>query len=305
MEAKRILFIINPIAGKGHGESIIPKIKAIIAAKRINSEVIITEKKGHASQLASEHSGKFDVITAVGGDGTISEVVNGFKTIDNNILGIIPCGSGNDFARTIHINESIESDINTIVHLNKIKALDLGEARITTQDNQVLNVRFLNSFGLGFDALVTKIIQKSTYLRGLPLYLSAVFKALFIYNSSEITAKFDNDYISGKKLVIAIGNGPTAGGGFKLNPTADPMDGLLDACIINELSKPRILVELPKAIFGIHTKLPFVKMVKFSSAEIECEQPVHVHADGDLVGDNIIRIKLGVSASKINVVTNI
>lgn len=305
MNTQRILFIVNPVAGKGHGERIIPELKKVLAGKRINSDLIITERKGHATEIAAQFSGMFDIITAVGGDGTISEVVNGLSISDNNILGVIPCGSGNDFARTMHINESLEKEILNLLNSANIKTIDMGEVELTTANNEKIRARFLNSFGIGFDALVTKIIQKSKVLRGLPLYLSAVFKALFIYNSSYVYSRFDDVHIEGKKLVIAIGNGPTAGGGFKLLPTADPQDGLLDGCIIDDLSKLRIILELPKAIVGKHTKLPFVKMVKFTEAEINCKEPVYVHLDGDLLAENAVKVIINLHKEKIKVISNI
>lgn len=305
MKVKRVLFILNPIAGKGHGEKLIPKLKEQLTGKGIYSELVVTERKGHAVDLAEQASGHYDIITAVGGDGTISEVANGLKELENNILGIIPCGSGNDYARTLHINESLEKDVDAVFHPDHVKLVDLGLAEITTADSNIMSIRFLNSFGIGFDALVTKIIQNSKYLRGLPLYLSAVFKALFSYHSSELAARFDNVRIQGTKLIIAIGNGPTSGGGFKLNPTADPMDGILDGCIIDNLSRIRIVLELPKAILGIHTKLPFVKMVKFKNADIEIGEPVLVHADGDLISESAVKIRLSLNDSKIRVVTNV
>lgn len=305
MKAQRILFIVNPVAGKGHGERVIPELKKILAGKGIKSDLIITERKGHAMEIAAQFSGVFDIITAVGGDGTISEIVNGLSFPDNNVLGVIPCGSGNDFARTIHINESLEKDVLNLLKSANIKTIDIGEVELTSANNEQIRARFLNSFGLGFDALVTKIIQKSKVLRGLPLYLSAVFKALFIYNSSYINSRFDDVYLEGKKLVIAIGNGPTAGGGFKLLPTADPRDGLLDGCIINDLSKLRIILELPKAIVGKHTKLPFVKMVKFREAEIICKEPVYAHLDGDLISEKAVKVILNLHKEKIKVIANI
>jgi len=298
---KRII-IINPVAGRGRCEKIIPKIKEAVKKQAHSIDIFLTERKNHAKEFVNNLKDEYKTIYAVGGDGTINEVVNGIKHFENIILGILPFGSGNDFARSLGLKKA-NNNINSFSVNPIIKKIDLGEIIYKIDRSDKLHKTFfVNSLGIGFDALVSHLIAKNKTLKGLPLYLNAVFKAINKFHSFEMTANFDASNYSGKKLLIAIGNGKTSGGGFKLNPFAEINDGKLDVCLIDSLSKLKIIRKLPKAIFGTHTNLKEVAVQNFITSKIVLGQPSWMHSDGEVISDSVVEIFTTIFPGKLNVI---
>ncbi len=295
------IIIINPVAGRGRCEKIIPKIKEVIKKQIHDFDILLTERKNHAKEYVSGLKDELKIIYSVGGDGTINEIVNGLKNFENTILGILPFGSGNDFAKSL----GIKHDISSLEKMPETKKIDIGKVFYKISASGKLNETiFVNSLGIGFDALIAHLIAKNRILKGLPLYLSAVLKGLTKFKSFEVEAKFDDDPYLGKKLLIAIGNGKTSGGGFKLNPSAELSDGQLDVCLIDDLSRLKILRKLPKAILGTHKSLNEVKMKCFQTSEIKLKQPTWMHSDGEVISDSVNYVKTIIISKKLEVIVN-
>jgi len=293
------IIIINPIAGRGRCLKIIPKIKELIKKRDHEFEILLTERKNHAKEFVSTLKDEKRIIYSVGGDGTVNEIVNGIRNFENTILGVLPFGSGNDFAKSLGISHSI----NTLCKDHETKKIDIGQVFYQTDSSDKLHETFfVNSLGIGFDALIAHLIAKNNMLKGLPLYLSAVFKGITKFMSFDVTARFDNEDYSGKKLLIAVGNGKTSGGGFKLNPFADLYDGKLDVCIIQDLSRLKILRKLPKAIFGTHTRLKEVKIKTFSESELNLKQSTWMHSDGEVISNSINFVRTKIHPKKLEVI---
>jgi diacylglycerol kinase family enzyme len=191
-------------------------------------------------------------------------------------LVVVPAGSGNDFAKLLpcprtaaELLETIESGIGA-----RLDVLDTG-------------VRYCaNSIGLGFEALVTCHSRSIRRLSGVPLYLTAVFKALLAYDSPDLVIELaDGERITGPRLLVSVGNGISAGGGFYLTPNAQPDDGRLDLCIVDPLNRRRILRLLPKALNGSHTGKPGVHMRTATAARLSSASPCHLHIDGEYLGE--------------------
>ncbi|RJP66413.1 MAG: diacylglycerol kinase family lipid kinase [Ignavibacteriales bacterium] len=295
------IIIINPIAGRGRCEKIIPKIKETIKKQVHDFDILLTERKNHAKEFVASLKDELKVIYSVGGDGTINEIVNGIKNFENTILGILPFGSGNDFAKSL----GIKHDLTTLDKVPETKKIDIGKVSYKISSSEALNETFfVNSLGIGFDALIAHLIAKNKTLKGLPLYLSAVFKGITKFNSFEAEAKFDDDIYRGKRLLIAIGNGKTSGGGFKLNPFAELFDGKLDACLVEDLSHLNILRKLPKAILGTHANLKEVSIKTFKDSVIELKQSTWMHSDGEVVSDSVNYVKTSILNKQLEVIIN-
>jgi YegS/Rv2252/BmrU family lipid kinase len=295
------IIIINPIAGRGRCEKIIPKVKETIKKQVHEFDILLTEGKNHAKEFVSNLKDELKVIYSVGGDGTINEIVNGIKNFENTILGILPFGSGNDFAKSL----GIKHNLTYLEKTPETKKIDIGKVSYGISSSETLyDTFFVNSLGIGFDALIAHLIAKNKTLKGLPLYLSAVFKGITKFNPFEVEAKFDDETFHGKKLLIAVGNGKTSGGGFKLNPFAELFDGKLDACLIDDLSRLKILSKLPKAILGTHTNLKEVLIKTFKDSEIKLKQPTWMHSDGEVISDSVNFVKTSIVKKKLEVIIN-
>ena len=296
-------FIVNPAAGKGAGERITRPLRVILEAFKMPYELVLTERVGHATVLARTASG--EVVVGVGGDGTLNEIVNGLMGT-GKALGIVPAGSGNDFIRSVGIPrglaravEKLRSGLRRLVDVGSVRCLG---ATGPDSDEFQKPRWFLNGVGVGFDAAVAARIKEIRYLRGTPLYMAAVFQTLGRYQNPRLTVDIDGDHREGRHLLIAIGNGTCAGGGFYLTPRASVSDGLLDFCLIGDVGKLRILRLMPLVLWGKHVSKEGVNYVRGRNIVISSEDRFHVHADGEIVGRGVTRVEVGLLDEKLPVI---
>lgn len=166
-----------------------------------------------------------------------------------------------------------------------MKSIDVGFVKIGNKE-----FLFVNSVGVGFDAEVAKESLKIHWLAGISKYLLSVVKTLSKYKSSLMRIELDNRVIEQKTFLVAIGNGISSGGGFLLTPHALLDDGALDVRIASDLSIPKVLQILPKAINGTHEKYSEVLMTKSRNINIQSESPVLIHRDGEVSVSRITEI---------------
>lgn len=278
MDTAPMLLIVNPAAKHGDTERLLPAIERLLAHEP--HDTAITERMGHATELAGAAHGR-GVVVAVGGDGTAHEVLNGLMRIPAEhrpALGLIPTGSGNDTRRTLGIAEDVTTATTTLV-TGVRRRFDVGVCN---------GVYFNNSFAAGLDAKVTaKAVEyKITKRRsGLWLYLSALLHVLFNdLESFELEIAFDGGPQElHDTLIIAVTNGPTYGGGFFITPDAISDDGLFDVCMIDPLSLPEALMRLPAVVLGKHTRMRPVHMSTHRSIRVRATRPVPAQIDGEVM----------------------
>ncbi len=301
----RWLVIVNPVSNRGATAERVSAITGILNQNRISFDLHLTERKNHASELAAEKSERYSVIVAVGGDGTVHEIVNGMlnrnggKTSDKPIpaIGIIPSGSGNDFVKALGVPADLFQSVQMIMH-GRSQIVDIGRITIDGEDRGY----FHNNVGAGFDAHVNYENSKIRAVRGLAGYLSAVVKTIFRYQHPRVQVRWDSGQTDKKVLLVNTGIGQCSGGGFYLTPDAVLDDGLFDVCIIDSLSKMKILKELPKALDGSHVRLKEVSMLRTASVEINSGHGIPVHADGEMLSMNARSVRLSMAAEKISVI---
>ncbi len=279
----KIKLILNPAAGREKAKRVIPVIKQIFRDRRINLDMDVTQRLGEATCLSREASRKnYQIIVAAGGDGTVNEVVNGM-TESSSMLGVIPLGLGNDFAKVINIPSKLEEACLAIYN-GVAREIDIGK---------VNNRYFVNCLGIGFDAWVA---YESQRIRGffLPsfIYLYAVIRMLFKYKAASIRINLADTMLDKKVLLIAIGNGRSSGGGFLLTPDAELDDGLIDACIIDDVARLKLLIHLPEALKGTHKRLPYVTIIKTNRLTVHSSNPVLAHVDGEILEDSHYQIEI-------------
>lgn len=242
-------------------------------------DLVTTGQAGEAVTLAhAAVSDGYETIVAVGGDGTVNEVVNGMMDAVGPqpacTLGVIPLGSGNDFAKIPSLPTNVLGACHRLAAGYSV-ALDLG---------RVNDRYFVNGVGLGFDAQVSVEATKIPWLTGLPLYLLAVLRTLLLsYKTPEATIQLDDRTIRQSITMCYVGIGRCAGGGFWLTPDADASDGLFDVAIARGLSRLGILRLLPEVMKGTHVDKEPVTMARSRRLVVDLEEPVSVHADGELI----------------------
>ncbi len=279
----KVKVIMNPIAGRGRAKKAKPLILKTLAEYNCDFDLEETKEHNHATEIAKKavKSG-FDLIIVAGGDGTINQVVNGMS--ENRIpLGILCCGTGNDFASTLNMPKDPVAAVRRIME-GTVQWVDLGR----------VNQRyFVSSVGAGFDGEVAfNVNQGFRYVRGMAAYLLSIFKTLFSYEARKIKLTVDGLVMEFKGMLVAITNSATYGGGIKINPDAVINDGLLDVCAAQNLSKIESLCCLPLAIKGWHQNLKKVRMIKGKNITLESDRPIFCQLDGEVFTDKVLHFSL-------------
>jgi len=266
-------FIINPSAGQGKYKRIIHVINTTLSGSGLQYEIKMPSYRGEATAIAREVADSCDVVVAVGGDGTINEVLNGIVG-SQAVLGIIAAGTGNGFARELGVPLQTERACQVLVE-GHVKALDLGNAN---------GKYFLGTAGVGFDALIARASGKILGpLRGMWLYFFAGALMFYRFKRQLIDLEIDSETIRVRPLLVAVANTRRYGGKALIAPDAKPDDGLLDVCVIQNMGALRLMYHLPKLFTGEHTKLSDVAMYRGKNITIHAKEPIPLHVDGEAI----------------------
>jgi diacylglycerol kinase (ATP) len=284
------LLVVNPAAGGGHGERALPATLA--ASRRAWGEVEVqrTTGPGDAAELGRKCAEEgVERVIVLGGDGTIHETANGMlgSGVDADSLpelGIVPIGTGNDFAKLTGTHGL--SPVEAVAQLAEghRKLFDAGLA---------WGEYFVNSLGLGFDAVVASHVPRYRHLWRPLVYPAAVFRTYRRYRPLQVVVEGDDADYRGGIFCIEVGIGKSAGGGFFLTPGAEPDDGLFDVCLITPLSHLRFLTCMPTAFWGRHTRFKEVRMSKTGCLTVRSDAPLLAHFDGEVrTGPETIEIRI-------------
>lgn len=280
----KIVFIVNPVAGKGHVLKVVPEIKSAMGNFDAAYEIIYTERPGHASEIASIYANEgADIIFAVGGDGTVNEVMNGIIN-SNSALAILPCGSGNDFIRSLGFKGTTGEIIAKVLN-GKRKVIDVG----------YINGRyFVNISSAGFDAEVVLATQKAKkfFLSGSIAYIAGLIGTIFVSKPKKVRIKVGDEEINDSILLMAVANGKYYGGGMLAAPDAILDDGYFDVCVIKSMPKIKLLFLFPQFMKGKHKKFKEVSFHRADTVTIDCECQLAVNVDGEVFTDNKASFKL-------------
>lgn len=251
------------------------------ALKGGRGELVVTDAPRAAERIAERAARDGRQVIAVGGDGTIAEVVNGIMASGRRVpLGIVPAGNGNDYAyHTLGLPRDVRKALELALTGTPV-AMDAGE----------VNGRyFANALGVGIDANIAAAaisLKRVPLLRGQALYwASSLRELLFHYNRCpSLTVAHDGESRDRQPYAMAaLSLGPTVGGGFKVNPGADARDGYFDLCLIVKPSQLRALRLLPKVEKGQHLGEWEVKQLRVRTVTLESDKPIYAHLDGEVI----------------------
>ncbi len=278
-----ILFIVNPIAGKGKAKGIVPQIESVCKKYEYSYDLRYTEGPRDAERIAREAEKQgFERIVVVAGDGTLNEVINGIDDM-RAAVGVIPGGSGNDFVRTINPH----TDIEKIIYDNLFG--DIIEVDVASCNNR----KYVNIASVGLDAeIVVGTDSMKKYFSGSKAYLASIIKTLFTYKGQKMHINIDGIEIEKEVLLTAIANGKYYGGGIMPAPDANIQDKLLDICIVNRFPLIKEFFLLPKYMKGKHKGLKGVSFSRGKRIEITSPRQMTVNFDGELFRDNKVVFEL-------------
>ncbi len=277
---RKILFVINPIAGKRNGKILIPIIKERFAD--YDYDIVISTKKSIITELVRKkiEEKNYSDIIAAGGDGTLTEVING--VVGHNItIGLLPIGSGNDFAKTLNIGSNIDDAINIIK----------GNTRRKVYTCSINDITFINVVGIGIDAEILNYKENSKILKGKINYLVSTLRGIINYSPTKKDVYIDNELISKNTLFIAIGNGKYIGSGMKITPYANIESQEFNICIVGNIKKHTLVKSLTKLYKGTHGEVDGIDMYFGKNIKIEFESEIPVDVDGSLMKLKKVHIK--------------
>lgn len=279
--SRRVKLIFNPHARRGRAGLVAETLQSIVT-RYGTADWDATEHPMHAADLA-EQAGQqgYDVVAALGGDGTANEVLNGLMRLPPDRrprMAAVPVGSGNDFACGMGVSPDPETAMQR-VFLGEPRLVDIGLAT----DQAGRSRYFGNVLGIGFDAWVTLYSYRSVHLKGFAMYLWCVLQAIVRNNAAPLLdVRTDEETFRDSSLMFCICNGGREGGGFFVAPEARPDDGVFHYTTIRQVSRLMMLRLLPEVMKGTHGRFAPVRMGKMTEIEVTSDRPLSIHLDGEI-----------------------
>jgi len=287
---RRQTYILNPVAGR-RGRRHQRALLETLAAAGPGVEVLRTGKRGEAEALARARRDDGDrVVIAVGGDGTVHEVASGLVG-GAAALGVLPVGSGNDFASMVAVPESSGQALDFFAR-QPIRACDVGSVEWIDADGRRGQRWFVNGLGLGFEGMAAARAERLARVPGFLRYLLAVALELPAYRAPLMQLELDGVRSEGRQFLLAVGNGRRAGGGFLLNPDACIDDGWLNVCRVDDMPLHRLLRILPSVFRGGHVAYAGIHTAHCARLELDCQPATAAHADGEILTLGAVRLSV-------------
>ena len=287
--------ILNPYANRWKAKERLPEVRQALEATGIDYHLVESDAPNHAIQLAASASNEgFSPIIAAGGDGTISEVVNGLYQVSESTLGpfgVLPLGTANDLVVNLGLPTSLQEAAQVIAQ-GRTRRIDLGKV------NEWI---FDNNSAIGLEPVVTIYNIRMTWLKGVIRYLVAALRAIADKHAWQMTLKWDDWSFEGPVSLVSVGNCPITGGLFKMAPAADPQDGMLTFVYGYAPTRRKMLSLLPRTITGDYVNDPAIHQIHTRRLEIHCSPTTPIQIDGEVRHESLNHISYQVLPSKLDI----
>jgi YegS/Rv2252/BmrU family lipid kinase len=299
--------ILNPVSGKEKGIKRWPAIERSLNEFEISFTKEITQAEGHSKALIQKAIQKgARKFLLIGGDGTHFEAINAIYTQHHAdpqdiALACLPAGTGNDWCRTVYPNASY-SQIISAAKAGKTFRHDVGRVAFERIDGGRGTCYFLNVAGLGFDAFVAANYLNEKKDFGTFEYLGGLVRGLTAYRPGKASIRFEDQQLEGDAFILAAGICKYFGGGMKIAPDAQPDDGLFDLTFVQNISKLKLITQLPRIYTGSFVSIPEVKCYRTQQIRIEAPESLYLQVDGELMGHTPVEVEIipgGINVVKI------
>lgn len=304
----RTMCVVNPIAGNRRSEQRWSAIDQVLRKAGFEYDVTCTTHALHAVQITREALKRgYDRIVAVGGDGTLNEVVNGFFSEDGEAINpaarllLIPVGTGSDFARMFEVDSSIECVIR-LMSLTEGRNCDVVRASFCESGQETVR-HYINTADVGIGSeTCARVNRSSKVLGGFWSFLLAALYTIITYRNRYLKVLIDNQEIyTGPCCLVVVGNGSFFGGGMKIAPQALLDDGLVDVIMVKNFGKLELLANIARVYRGAHLSHPKVEMCRGSRVHIKTREKAYLELDGEPVGYGDIEFQVIPAGIKIMV----
>ncbi len=282
--------IVNPTAGRGRLGRQLPQLDSWLKSLGLKYELATTDAPGHASELAAEAASRgWETVVAVGGDGTMNEVLNGIIDTPAH-MGFIPAGTGNDFARTLGIPLNMKKAAEVLAS-GKTVPMDIG--RDTDGCFSII-------LGLGFPSDVMHHVNTTKNIfRGSLAITVSILQVVNKLQPYPVHIQMDDNSFSATVMGIFILNTRFTGGGLQIAPHAVYDDGLLDVVVMHEMKKTNFLRTLPKAYKGTHLSNPAVEVFRTTKISVTSAEPMAKLFDGNVFGHSPVEAHIMPAALRV------
>jgi YegS/Rv2252/BmrU family lipid kinase len=282
--------IVNPASGGGRAGSVLAEVRRALDARGLQHRVELTRSLEHARELALAAQQAGEMAVALGGDGLIGAVAGALRDSDG-VLGVLPGGRGNDFARVLGIPLDPVAAC-AVLSEGSVQALDLG---------QIGEATFIGIASCGFDSEANRIANQTRLIRGNLVYTYGGIRALMSWRPARFRLRIDSQPATLTGYTVAIANSAAYGGGMFLAPGASLTDGLLDVVLIADQPRLQFLRHLPKVFKGEHVTLPAVRIVRAREVEVDADRQFTVYADGDPIAQLPVKVTVAAAAVRVMV----
>ena len=271
------LVVCNASAGKGKGSILAGDFIKLLSNSGLENKLIDCDTFAETKMLLEKEiqTNRYNYLIAVGGDGLVNLCLQ-FVAEKPICLGVIPAGTGNDFARATGFNGKSVDEIFSIFSRSKPVKIDLGKA--VSADESKWFVQVLST---GFDAIVNSLANKMTWPRGKSKYTIATILILSRFKSIPYMVEIDGRIFEQNAMLLAVANGESYGGGMRICPGASNSDGIFDVLIVRPVTKIVLLTIFPKVFKGNH--IPHPKIDVYKGKYIKISSPTVAYADGEFV----------------------
>jgi len=281
--------IVNPVAAGGKVGRRWPQLHDLLSRGGLAFDAQLTEYPGHATSIARtaiDEGHRF--IVCIGGDGTVNEVVNGLvregRIADGVVLSIVPGGTGSDFARVLDIARDPVQACETTLG-DTVRTVDLGEIQCLLNGQRIVRY-FVNVAGVGFDGeTCVRVNRMSKRITGTIPYLTSLLITLVSYKNKDVEVIVNGQRRAGCFNSVVICNGQYFGGGMWVGPQAAADDGIFDVVLLKDLTKPELVVNIPRIYRGTHLTHPKVESIQGTEIQVVSKQRMFIQAEGELVGE--------------------
>jgi YegS/Rv2252/BmrU family lipid kinase len=272
---------VNPSAGRGRAARLLPQVEAGLRARGLAFRVERTHSLAHARELARDALAAGEVAAGMGGDGLLGAIAGELRGTDG-VLGVLPGGRGNDFARKLGIGPDVERACDVLA-TGRVQAIDVAEAGGAT---------YLGIASAGLDSDVQDIANATRVPLGELIYVYSTLRALRGWRQARWQVVVDGEALSFSGYSVAVANSGVFGGGMYLAPEASLDDGLLDVVMIGACAKRRYLANLPQVFKGTHVTSDTIKFLRGREIAFHADRPFRVYADGDPIAELPVTIRV-------------
>lgn len=299
-----VVFLVNPAADNGATGRRWPELAHRAARLGLAGETLFSERPGHLIELArTAVDGGATLVVAVGGDGTLNEVVNGIAQRDVE-LATIPIGTGMDFGRTYGIPMSFEGAVQ-VARDGHARTIDAGRVRYRTWGGEDAERWFANVGSVGMSGAVAQRANgMSKALGGKATFFYALTRVFLEWENTEVTVRVEGAERHGRMHDVIVANGVWHGGGMMLAPGAEPDDGFFEIVLIGDVSKLDFLTTAPKIYKGKHIHHPKVEVLRSPWVEVDAVEHLPIELEGEQVGTTPARFEVVPGALRVRVPTS-